>query len=262
MGALAACALPFTLGFSVPAGILLYLSIRGGDRAFGPWFVGLAFNSFALAALAGVVAVSAAAVIAYGMRLTPTLWMRATARIATIGYAVPGSVIAVGIMVPFGWFDNGVDAWARANLGWSTGLLLSGTIFALVFAYLVRFLAVSFNAVEAGLTRIRPSVDDAAATLGHAPASRLARIHVPMLRGSLLTAALLVFVDTVKELPATMIVRPFNFETLAVRVFRLASDERLAEASTASLAIVAVGIVPVIVLSMALARSRPGQPGR
>jgi iron(III) transport system permease protein len=262
MGALAACALPFTLGFSVPAGILLFLSIRGGDRAFGPWFVGLAFNSFALAALAGVVAVSAAAVIAYGMRLTPTLWMRATARLATIGYAVPGSVIAVGIMVPFGWFDNGVDAWARANLGWSTGLLLSGTIFALVFAYLVRFLAVSFNAVEAGLTRIRPSIDDAAATLGHAPASRLARIHVPMLRGSLLTATLLVFVDTVKELPATMIVRPFNFETLAVRVFRLASDERLAEASTASLAIVAVGIVPVIVLSMALARSRPGQPGR
>jgi iron(III) transport system permease protein len=178
-GALAACVLPFMLGFLVPAGVLLYLSVRGGDRAFGPWFLGLAFNSFALAALAGVVAVAAAVVIAYGMRLAPTLWMRATARIATLGYAVPGSVIAVGIMVPFGWFDNSLDAWARANLGWSTGLLLSGTIFALVFAYLVRFLAVSLNAVEAGLTRIRPSLDDAAATLGHGPPPRQGRHHRP-----------------------------------------------------------------------------------
>jgi iron(III) transport system permease protein len=185
--------------------------------------------------------------------------MRLSATVATLGYAVPGSVIAVGILLPFGWLDNTVDAWARVALGHSTGLLLSGTVFALVFAYLVRFLAVSFYTVEAGLDRIRPSMDGAARTLGRGPLGTLTRVHVPLMRGSLLTAGLLVFVEALKELPATLIVRPFNFDTLAIRVYQLASDERLAQASTAALAIVVVGIVPVVLLSLAIARSRPGQ---
>jgi iron(III) transport system permease protein len=159
-------------------------------------------------------------------------------------------------MLPFAWIDNTVDAWSREHLDLSTGLILSGTLFALLFAYAVRFLAVSLNAVESGLARIRPSMDDAARSLGLSPRRVLRTIHVPMLRGTLLTAVLLVFVDVLKELPATLILRPFNYNTLAVRAYELASDERLADSSTAALAIVLAGIVPVIMLSRSIARGR------
>ncbi|MEE8533507.1 MAG: iron ABC transporter permease, partial [Alphaproteobacteria bacterium] len=151
------------------------------------------------------------------------------------------------------------DAWMRASFGISTGLVLSGTLVALVFAYLVRFLAVSLNTVEASLGKVTPTMDGAARTLGLGPAATLARVHVPIISGSLMTAAILVFVDVMKELPATLIMRPFNFNTLAVRAFELASDEQLAEAAPAALAIVAAGIVPVVVLTLAIARSRPGR---
>ena len=255
--ALVACLLPPAVGFAIPGGALLYLAITAGDPLFGPVFLRLAANSLGLAALAGGLAVLLASLVAYGLRLVPSFLMRAAAGVATLGYAVPGSVIAVGILLPFGWADNTVDAWARASLGRSTGLLLSGTIVALLFAYLVRFLAVSFYTVEAGLGRISPSMDGAARTLGHGPAGTMARVHAPLLKGSLLTAGLLVFVDALKELSATLIVRPFNFDTLAIRVYQLASDERLAQASTAALAIVVVGIIPVVLLSLAIAGSRP-----
>ncbi|NES23891.1 MAG: iron ABC transporter permease, partial [Symploca sp. SIO3E6] len=195
-------------------------------------------------------------VMAYGLRLRPKILMRFAVQIASMGYAVPGSVIAVGILIPIGRLDNAIDAWMRSTFGISTGLLLSGTITALVFAYLVRFLAVSFNTVEASLGKIKPSLDDAARSLGQGPTSTLVKVHVPIMWGSLLTAAMLVFVDVMKELPATLIIRPFNFDTLAVRVYNLAADERLAEAAGAALAIVAVGIVPVIILSMRVAQSR------
>jgi iron(III) transport system permease protein len=155
----------------------------------------------------------------------------------------------------FGWLDQTIDRWARAATGTPVGLVLSGTLAALVLAYLVRFLAAAFNTMEASLAKITPSLDEAPRTLGVGPAGALLRVHVPLLRGGLLTAALLVFVEVMKELPATLVVRPFNFDTLAIRVYRLASDERLAEASTAALAIVAVGLLPVIVLSLAVARA-------
>jgi iron(III) transport system permease protein len=170
-----------------------------------------------------------------------------------MGYAIPGSVIAVGVLIPIGWLDNTIDAWARNTFGISTGLLLSGTIAALVFAYLVRYLAVSFNTVEASLVKIKPHLDEAARSLGQTPTGALIRIHVPLMWGSLLSAAMLVFVDVMKELPATLVMRPFNFDTLAVRVYRLASDERLAEAAAPALALVAVGMLPVILLSIRIA---------
>ncbi len=261
IAALAGCLIPPALGFFVPGGALLRLAMAGGDPAFGRTFLRLATNTFGLAAITAGLAVITGAVIAYGVRLGPSLATRLAARVATLGYAVPGSVIAVGVLLPFGWIDNTVDAWMRATLGRSTGLLLSGTIAAVVFGYLVRFLAVSYNAVDAGLSRIRPSMDEVARTLGHGPGSTLLRVHAPIMKGSLLTAALLVFVDALKELPAALILRPFNFDTLAIRVYRLASDERLAQASTAALTIVAVGIVPVIILSLAVARAQPGQRG-
>jgi iron(III) transport system permease protein len=175
--------------------------------------------------------------------------------LATLGYAVPGAVIAVGVLVPLGQFDNALDAWSRSTFGVSTGLLLSGTIAALVFAYLVRFLAVGFGAVESSLDRIKPSLDDAARSLGCGTVATLRKVHLPLMRSGLVTGLILVFVDVMKELPATLIVRPFNFDTLAVRVYNLASDERLAEAAAPALAIVVVGLLPVLLLSWQMVAS-------
>jgi iron(III) transport system permease protein len=254
--AVAACALPVLFGFALPAGRLVQLALVEGDS---PGLVlPFARHSLVLATLAALAAVTVAVVIAYGARLRQTALMRAAVTVASLGYAVPGSVIAVGVLVPFGLFDNAFDAWMRARFGLSTGLLLSGTIAALVFAYVVRFLAVALSTVEAGLARIRPSIEDAARVLGRSPAGSLAAVHVPMIRSSLLSAALLVFVDTMKELPATLIVRPFDFDTLAVRVYNLASDERLAQAATAALVIVAAGLVPVVILARAMRRTGHG----
>jgi iron(III) transport system permease protein len=218
----------------------------------------LVWNSLMLASLAALFALLLALLLGYGKRLRPSWPMLIAVRVAGMGYAVPGTVIAVGVVLPFAWLDNRIDAWMSAQLGISTGLLLSGTLFALIFAYLVRFLSVSLQTVEAGLGKIRGSMDDAARSLGYRPMEVLGRIHVPIMRGSLLTAVLLVFVDVLKELPATLILRPFNFNTLAVRAFELASDERLADSASAALTIVAAGIVPVILLSRSIARSRPG----
>ncbi|MEX0614527.1 MAG: iron ABC transporter permease, partial [Methylophaga sp.] len=164
--------------------------------------------------------------------------------------------IAVGVMIPFAWFDNTLDSWTRETFDYSTGLLLSGTLFAVLFAYLCRFLSVALQTVETGLGRITPSMDEAGRSFGYRPIAMLHSVHIPMLKGSLLTALLLVFVDVLKELPATLILRPFNFNTLAVRAYELASDERLAEAAPAALAIVVAGIVPVILLSRTITRSR------
>jgi iron(III) transport system permease protein len=173
-----------------------------------------------------------------------------------MGYAVPGTVIAVGVMVPLAWIDNTIDGWMRQIFDLSTGLLFSGTLAALIFAYLVRFLAVSLQTVESGLGKISHSIDESARSLGAHPGQVLRRVHLPMLRGSLLTAILLVFVDIMKELPATLVLRPFNFNTLAVRAFELASDERLMDSSSAALAIVAAGIIPVVLLSKSIRQSR------
>jgi iron(III) transport system permease protein len=184
--------------------------------------------------------------------------VRFLSRLSGMGYSIPGTVIAVGVMIPFGKLDNAIDAWMRETFDYSTGLLLSGTLFVLVFAYVVRFLTVSLNTVESGLGRIKPSMDEAARSMGYHGLEVVRRVHLPVMRGSLLTALIIVFVDVLKELPATLVLRPFNFNTLAVRAWELASDERLADSSTAALAIVLVGIVPVILLSRSIARSRPG----
>jgi iron(III) transport system permease protein len=260
--AAAACALPLLLGFLLPAAILLKMSLAAGDAQFGPRFLRLALNSFTLASVAALLAVALALLMAYSVRLSPNRLGLAANRVVAMGYAVPGTVIAVGVLIPFGRLDNAIDAWAREVIGVSTGLLLTGTIAALIFAYLVRFLAVSLNTVEASLGKIKHSMDDAARNLGQSPGGTLLRVHAPIMWGSLLTAGLLVFVDVMKELPATLVMRPFNFDTLAVQAYNLASDERLTEASTSALTIVAVGILPLILLSRAIARARPGRRER
>jgi len=246
--AIIACAMPVILGFVIPAGTLFVLMLDAGDPFDPRRTVPYALNSLTLAGVTAVLAVLLAALLAWGQRLHPSRLRATSNRIASLGYALPGSVIAVGTLVPFALFDNAVDAWMRARFGISTGLLLSGTMAALVFAYLVRFLGVALSAVESGLTRVKPSLFAAARVLGRRPGQAVREVELPLARGALLTAAVLVFVDTMKELPATLIVRPFDFDTLAVRVHSLASDERLAEASTSALLIVAVGLLPVIAL--------------
>jgi iron(III) transport system permease protein len=256
ISAILICSLPVYLGFFLPGQILLQLAWEDPTQTFNNRFWEFATNSLILAGLTAMLAVLIAVIMAYGQRLYPNWGMRVSTQVAAMGYAIPGSVIAVGILIPMGQFDNAIDAAARSFLGISTGLLLSGTIVALVFAYLVRFLAVSLSSVDASLTQIRPSLDDAARSLGHGPTSTLIKVHAPLLWGGILTAATLVFVDVMKELPATLIVRPFNFDTLAVRVYNLASDERLAESAGAALAIVLVGLIPVMLLSSKISSSQ------
>ena len=250
------CSVPLVLGFLLPTGLLLRMALIEGDAQFGARFLMLTLNSFTLSGVTAIAAVVLALIMAYAMRLRPGPLVQTANRLAGLGYAIPGAVIAIGILVPVARLDNAVDAWMRAHFDISTGLLLTGSITALVYAYLVRFLTVALQTVEAGLTKITPSMDEAARSLGVGPIGTLIKVHGPLMRGSLLTAALLVFVDVMKELPATFVMRPFNFDTLAVQAYNLAADERLAEASTSALAIVAVCLLPLIILSRRIARSR------
>ena len=254
--AVVACALPVLLGFAAPVAALVRLHAEGGDPFFGPRFLIYIRNSFVLAGLSAVVIVLLAALVTYATRLVPGRATATIVRISSLGYAIPGTVIAVGILMPLGAVDAWLNAVMRALGSDAPGLLLSGSVIALLFAYLVRFMAVATGPLESGLGRIPSSLDAAARTLGSTAPAVAGRIHAPLMRRSLLTAGLVVFVDVLKELPATLIVRPFDFDTLAVRVYNLASDERLAQASTGALVIVAVGLVPVIVLTRMIASER------
>ncbi len=250
------CFAPVFFGFLLPAGLLGHLAWTDPEAKWSARTWTLVGNSFTLSGVTALVAIAVAVLLAYASRLTRRPAVAGANRIASLGYAVPGAVIAVGILVPLGKVDNALATWIQAEFGVKTGLLLTGTITALVYAYLVRFLAVALQTVDAGLAKITPSMEDAARSLGLSPAATLARVHAPMLAASLLSAALLVFVDVMKELPATFAMRPFNFDTLAVEAYNLTKDERLAEAAIPSLVIVAVGVIPLIVLSRQIARTR------
>jgi iron(III) transport system permease protein len=256
--AVVACALPILLGFLLPVGVLAAWTVETGPRVLDARFVWFARNSFILATLAALLALAVGLALAYRLRQRPGRITTGAVRLAGMGYAVPGSVIAVGLLLPLARLDNAIDAALHSWLGVSVGLVFTGGVAALLYAYLVRFLAVSLGSLEAGLAKVTPNIDDAARTLGCTPREVVTRVHAPVMRGSLLTAALLVFVDVMKELPATLIMRPFNFDTLAVRAHQLAADERLRDAAVPGLAIVLVGIVPLVLLSAAIARSRPG----
>jgi len=253
-----ACFLPLFFGFLLPVGQLSQWALLTFGDMVDANFYQLALNSFLLAGTAALLTLIPALILGYGNRNHATPLLSFMVRLSGMGYAIPGTVIAVGVLIPFGALDNGIDSWMRSQFDFSTGLIFSGTIFILLFAYMVRFFTVSLNTVESGLGKIRPSMDEAAQTLGYSGMDVLRRIHLPIMKGSLLTALIIVFVDVLKELPATLVLRPFNFNTLAVRAFELASDERLADASTAAIAIVLVSIIPVILLSRTIAHSRPG----
>jgi len=256
LGAIFACVLPLVVGFALPTAVLLNLSISGGDLHFGARYFRLVANSVSVSALTAACAVGLALLMAYAARTGGNIVAMAAHRLAALGYAVPGAVIAVGVLIPVTRLDHALSGWLHAWFGISTGLILTGSIAALVYAYLVRFLAVALQSVEAGLTKVTPSMDDAARGLGATPLATLTRVHIPLLMPSVLTAVLMVFVDVMKELPATFMMRPFNFDTLAVHAYNLASDERLSELAVPALTIVAVGVVPLVVLSRSLIRAR------
>ena len=253
-GAVAICALPVFFGFLLPTGILIALASGASQILLSPRYLAFLQHSLTLAGIAAGLTVAAAMVMGFNARLRPTRGTQAAMRIAGIGYAVPGWVIAVGLLFPFAAFDNWLDAIMEAQFGIDTGLLITGSIWLMIAAYMVRFMAVALNAYESGLSTVNPNMDAVARTLGQGPVPMLRRVHMPILRPSILTALLIVFVDVMKELPATLILRPFNYDTLAVQAHRLASDERLAEAAVPSLVIGAVGLLPVALLCWSIGR--------
>jgi iron(III) transport system permease protein len=255
-GAFATCSIPLFLGFLLPAAQLFLWALETWSDMVDERFLELIRNSFLLGFGAAVISVLLALFLGYGKRILPGKTTIVSIRTASIGYAVPGTVIAVGVIIPFAWLDGRIDSFMQSSIGISSGLILSGTIVAVMFAYVVRFLAVSLQAVESGLGKIKPSMEVAARSLGCRPLETLFKIHIPLMKSSTLTALMIVFVDVMKELPATLILRPFDFNTLAVRAFELASDERLADSSTAALTIIFVGLAPVIYLSKIISQSR------
>lgn len=260
--AFVAVALPLIFGFLLPVGILLELALPYLDQLFDRRYLILVGNSFTLAGLAAVISVVMALVLAYAARLYPGRATSSANWLVSLGYALPGSIIAVGILVPLAGLDNRIDEFTRTTFNISTGLLFTGSIFALLYGYSVRFMALALNSVEASLLKVTQSIDHVARTLGATAFGALLRVHIPIIRGGLLTAILLVFVEVMKELPATLILRPFNFDTLAVQAYRLASDERLAQAAVPSLVIVIVGLLPVILLSRSITRQRRARGAR
>ena len=264
LAALAACALPIVLGFVVPTAHLAQLALSSGVLLTDSRFIGDAFNSLILATVAAAIIVGLAVFLSYAGRLVRRRMLHRTIAFASLGYAIPGAVIAVGVLLPLAFADHGIDLLSRQVLGVPTGLLLSGTAFALIIAYTVRFLAVGLANVAPGLAAIDPAMDASARILGARPRDVLWRIHLPMLRAPALTAGIVAFVEVLKELPATLLIRPFNFDTLAIGVYRFASDERLAQAAVGSILIVTVSLAPVILLSRTVAASgrlTSSQPG-
>jgi iron(III) transport system permease protein len=246
------CALPILIGFVLPALVLLSFAMSRLEDMLSVTYLKAVYHSLLLASLAAAIAVALGLVLGYANRIIRSRFTGNIIRIASMGYAIPGTVLGIGVLIPLAGFDNALDGFLRENFGISTGLLLSGSITAIIFAYVVRFLAVSFGAIESGLQKVTPNVAAAARTLGRGPLSAFFEVHLPLLRPALVSAALLVFVDCMKELPATLILRPFDFETLATTVFMLASLDQLEESALPALTIVAAGLLPVILLSRTL----------
>ncbi len=247
--ALAACLVPVLLGFVLPAAYLANLAMSETAHAAAGALATYLSGSLRLGAAAAVLCLAVALLLVFARARSTSRLTASAIRLATLGYALPGALLAVGLLAPLGALDVSLTRFARDQLGWSGGLLLTGTSAVLVYALSVRFMTVAYNSVSGGLARIPANLDAAARSLGAKPARVLARIYTPLLAPSLAGAAALVFIDTLRELPATLILRPFNLETLATRTYRLASDERLVEAAIPALILLAAGLLPVLVLN-------------
>ncbi len=255
-----AASLVVGVALGLPVAQLLYWTVTAlGGPDYDDRYPAFMFNTLTLGAISAILAVGAAVVVAYGLRLSRNRIVTTFGRIANMGYALPGSVIAVGVLAPLAFVDHGLDAFLQATWGISSGLVLTGSMVGLLFAYLVRFLAVSCQTVEASLIKVTPSMDMAARSLGASKGEVLWRVHLPLIRGGLCTAAILVFVDVIKEMPATLLLRPFGYETLAVRIWQLTSESLWEAAALPALIIVAAGILPVLFLARSSARPRVGE---
>ncbi|MGB3455754.1 MAG: ABC transporter permease subunit, partial [Litorimonas sp.] len=248
--------LPVLLGFLVPLSRLVANMIAVPDARPGLDFLRYAGNTLTVGAIVAILSLVVAAGLAYAHRNRTGRTARAAIRLSTLGYALPGALLAVGLLIPVGQMDRTLTRAAVDYLGWDGGLILTGTIALLVFALLIRFLTVSYNTLSSGFAQVPPAMDAAARSLGSGPWAVMRRVHLPLLRPSLLVGGLMVFVDTLRELPATLILRPFNFDTLATRIYWLASDERIAEASTAAVLVILCGLIPVILINRAFDGAR------
>ena len=254
----ATCAIPVIVGFILPLLVLLTQASTYLSEALMLGFWRAVRNSVTVAGAAAVSTVCAGLALVYARRLTANAFVRAILPIASLGYALPGTVLALGLLLPLAAFDNAADSLLRSALGISSGLLLSGSLFIIVLAYTVRFLAIALGSLEAGFEKLSPNLDAVARTLGETALSSLRRVHVPLLIPALGAAALLVFVDGMKELPATLLLRPFNFETLATHAYSYAALEQFERAALGALTIVLIGLVPVLLLHQAVAGGRAG----
>ena len=247
-----ACSLPVVFGFVLPLLLLVGHALEVGDPLLGRSFSGFVLNSFTVAGSAAVIATGIAVLLGYRLRERASrkgqIVGQLAVRLAALGYALPGAVLGLALLVPLSTFDRWLATLLRDEFDIRSGLLLTGTIAALVYAYVVRFMTAAYNSVDAGLAQVSPQIDAVGRTLGATPGRLVRELHLPLLGPAVMTGSLLVFIDVLKELPATLILRPFNFETLATRTFRLASDERIAEASTAALVIVLLGLVPTLLV--------------
>ncbi|MGL4395856.1 MAG: ABC transporter permease [Hyphomicrobium sp.] len=259
--ALALVLIPFLAGFALPVGVLVSHAASRAYAATTPEFLAAGRNSVVLAAIVSVFAVTVALFLGYTARVARHWLTDWAARLSSLGYALPGTVLAIGLIYPLAGLDNAIDGAMRTTFGVGTGLLLSGSLFAVALALVIRFLAVALGSIEAGLARLSPSLDAAARTLGASPWSTLSAIHLPLIAPALGAAGLLVFVDAMKELPATLLLRPFNFDTLATHVYGLAAVEQFEEAAFGALAIVAIGLLPVLLLHRAITEGRTGSSG-
>jgi iron(III) transport system permease protein len=246
-GAVVACATALTLAFVLPVAELVVWAARGGpEERATRGFARLVASTFLLATASAVLISLLALVLAYARRLRPSRASTAAAQFSSLGYALPGAVIAVGVLAPIAWVD-GALAGIAGLFGHRLGLVLTGSAAAVLFAYAVRFLAVGYQTTEAALARIPPSLDEAARSLGVTMRVALRRVHLPLMRGGILSALTLIWVETIKELPATLLLRPFGLKTLAVEVWERTSESLWAEAALPALAIVAVGLVPLLI---------------
>ncbi|MFL2934470.1 MAG: ABC transporter permease [Thalassobaculaceae bacterium] len=250
--AIVSCLVPIVTGFVLPGAILFYHALNNIEGFYSTKYIEYAGNSFTMAGSATLIIVLTGIFLAYAARICPNLLVKIAVRVASIGYAIPGAALAIGILISIGAIDSVFTKTAKLTFGFSANVLIGGGLAALLFGYTTRFLAIALGSAEAGLSKVTYNMDMAARTLGSGPRSTLFSVHAPLIRSSIISGSVLVFVDIMKELPATLILRPFNFETLATFVYQYASDELLNECAPAALTIVLAGLLPVLLLNRAI----------
>lgn len=246
-----ACFLPFAFGFLLPVGVIGFHALNAPEMWFAPGLTQALFNTLMVCGSAAVLTVALSLFLVYGVRLSGQSLPRLMLPVTTLGYAAPGAVLAVGILIPMAVVDNALADMLESIFGGRFGLLMTGSAFAVIYAYCVRFFAIAQGAADSAMGRVTPSLPMAARSLGRTARGTLLSVYLPLIRGSVGTALLLVFVDCVKELPATLLLRPFGFNTLSTRVYEQASLEHIAEASPAALLVMSVGLIAVLFLARA-----------